>query len=204
MARTVRWSGTSRCGGFFGLLALSLACWGQPQISAVLNGTSYSAAISPGCWVAIFAERLARKEARADKVPLPRSLGGVSVTVDRVRAPLFFVSPRQVNTLIPFELDVPRIRFVKVVVTSEEDNSVSAPYAVWVTPTAPGLFTLSGTGTGTDHVYDADFRQVSKIGNGDTVLLYAAGLGATDPPAMSDSGEASQEPLNRVATGLEV
>jgi hypothetical protein len=37
-------------------------------------------------------------------VPLPKSLAGVSVTMNSVTAPLYFVSPTQINAQVPYEI----------------------------------------------------------------------------------------------------
>ena len=67
------------------LVALVSFAAAQPMVSAVLNGGSYSAALSPGCWVAIFGSNLATPAASATGVPLPPMLGGVSVSVGGLR-----------------------------------------------------------------------------------------------------------------------
>src|SRR6267154_1371648 len=66
------------------LVTLGLAqglAYAQPAVSSVLNAASYDAVVSPGCWVAIFGNNLAPATLGADTVPLPTTLGGVSVTV---------------------------------------------------------------------------------------------------------------------------
>ena len=57
--------------------ALCLAA-AQPVVSAVLNGASYSAAVAPGCWVAIFGADLAVSPQNASgtlSTTLARSIG---------------------------------------------------------------------------------------------------------------------------------
>jgi len=50
---------------------------------------------------------------------------------------------------------------------------------------------------------DENFKLISSVGTG-PIVLYAVGLGPTDPPASSASGGASSEPLNRVEDDVSV
>ena len=61
--------------------ALECVASAQPTISAVLNGASYTAVVAPGCWVAVFGTNLATAAVSAQRVPLPLTLVGVSVTL---------------------------------------------------------------------------------------------------------------------------
>ena len=104
------------------------------------------------------------------------TLGGVSVTVAGLPAPLLYVSPGQINLLIPFEVQIPASTVVPVVVTSA--GGVTS-YNIRLTRDAPGIFTRNGSGTGTALMFDSNFQPVDTVGSKDTVILYATGLGAT-------------------------
>ncbi len=184
------------------LLCLVVPALAQPVVSAVLNGASYSSAASPGCWVAVFGSNLAPAVASAQSVPLAKQLGGVTVTIGDVAAPLLFVSPQQVNALVPFEVTIASNSVVPMVVTTPQ--GASAPYGIRLERSAPALFTLNSAGTGRAHVYDPFFQPVETIGTQDALILYAVGLGPTDPPAQSDLGGSSAEPSNRVVDDLQV
>ncbi len=162
------------------VLAGALACVAsaQPVVSAVLNGASYSAAVSPGCWVAIFGSNLASASLTAQTVPLPPTLGGVSVSVAGLPAPVLYVSLNQINALIPFEVAIPRNTVVSLVVTSPAG---SGAYNLRLTRNAPAIFTRNGAGTGRAFVFDANFQAVDTVGPQDVVILYATGLGPTSP-----------------------
>ena len=161
------------------VLASALACVAraQPVVSAVLNGASYSAVVSPGCVVTIFGTGLAAAPATAQGVPLPNTLRGVTVSVAGLAAPLFYVSPSQINALIPFETAIPANTVVPVVVTAPGG---SITYNIRLTRNAPGIFTRNGAGTGRAFVFDPNFRAVDIVVPQDVVILYAAGLGPTD------------------------
>ncbi|MES1257070.1 MAG: hypothetical protein ABUS51_01520 [Acidobacteriota bacterium] len=172
------------------------ACAAQ-NIEAILNGASFGPQVAPGTWVAIFGTQLAPSAASATSAPFATRLNGVAVTVAGVAAPLSYVSPDQINALIPFEAatltgfqkaDVP------VVVTTPQGKSPS--FTLTLASTAPAVFTKNFAGTGDALAFDARFQPVTTLGT-DPLVLYATGLGATSPPAATGS-LAGAEPLNRV------
>jgi uncharacterized protein (TIGR03437 family) len=60
--------------------------------------------------------------------------------------------------------------------------------SIYVNHNAPTLFTLNSAGRGRALVFESSFRLVDQPKEGEVVILYAAGLGETDPPASSDTG----------------
>ena len=60
--------------------------------------------LSPGTLVTIFGSDLSLDEAAALALPLPLELGGTSIQIAGRVLPLLFVSARQVNALVPYEL----------------------------------------------------------------------------------------------------
>src|ERR1019366_6844043 len=132
-------------------VALASVASAQPAVSAVLNAASYSAVVSPGCWVAIFGNRLAPAPATASTVPLPTMLGGVSVSIAGLAAPMLFVSANQVNALIPFEATIPANNVVPVMVTSSGGSVTIAAQDV-VVLYAAGLGPADSSGHAVDEV----------------------------------------------------
>ena len=77
----------------------------KPTVSGVVNGASFSnQPITAGLMGSIFGTNLAFFTLTANSVPLPSTLGGSSIQIDGVAAPLFFVSPGQINFQVPWEL----------------------------------------------------------------------------------------------------
>ncbi len=187
----------TKCVGL--LLVLSAAANAQPVIQSVLNGASYTEAFAPGSWMALFGSSLAPAPAMASTIPLPKTLGGVSVTVDGKPAALSYVSATQVNALIPFEIETEGFLRVPVVVTSPAGASKEFP--IYVNRNAPALFTQNSAGTGRALIFDGAFRPVDQPKQGDVVILYATGLGKTDPPASSDS---AAPPTSHVVDDIEI
>ena len=147
----------------------------QPVVTTVVNKASYSAVVSPNCWVVIAGYNFASSSVTAPTASLPTTLGGVSVTVGGLPASLLSVSPNEIDALIPSQAAIPQNAVVPLVVTS---GGGSVTYSVRLTRNSPALFTSPGNGLAL--VFDSNFRQVDTIGPQDTVVLYATGLGPTD------------------------
>jgi uncharacterized protein len=97
---------------------------------------------------AAFGTNLATITATATTLPLPTMLGGVSLRVtDRLGvetlAPLFFVSPQQINYLLPANVAPGTARLT--VVRSDMQNAAGV---LAIENVAPGLFTANSTGRG--------------------------------------------------------
>jgi len=168
------------------LVALALACaaHGQtPAVNAVLNSGSYaSAGIAPGSIASLFGANLAAGPAQAGSVPLPVTLGTVaSVTFNGIAAPLYFVSPGQINVQVPWNLTGGT---ASVVVATTA--GVSAPLSVPVLPAVPGIFTVGANGIGqaiaTDLAGGAIAAAAQPIQIGSYLIIWSTGLGAVDAP----------------------
>src|SRR3954463_14223632 len=87
----------------FALLCWPLAAQAQPTIAAVVNGASFETGVPRGGLVSLFGPKLAPTAARASGLPLPTRLAGTVVTVGdlELEAPLYFVSPDQINFQLP-------------------------------------------------------------------------------------------------------
>lgn len=116
---------------------------------ASVSAASYSAsALAPEAITAVFGSKLATATRVATTQPLPTSLEGTSVTVrggsgiQRV-APLFFVSPNQINYQIP-QGTSPGTALITIVCG---DGSVSSGTAQ-IASVAPSIFTANASGQG--------------------------------------------------------
>jgi uncharacterized protein (TIGR03437 family) len=101
------------------------------------------AALAPDSIAAAFGSRLATQIAVATSLPLPTELGGTTVEVNGRRAGLFFVSPDQINYLIPTDSESGALD----VVVRAGDGTVSNG-VVQVSRVAPALFTANADGQG--------------------------------------------------------
>src|SRR5262249_58163675 len=71
------------------------------SIAGVTNGASFRTEFAPGMVMSVFGAQLAPSIQVASALPLPFVLNGVSATVNGVSAPLYFVSPNQLNVQVP-------------------------------------------------------------------------------------------------------
>ncbi|MGH9837503.1 MAG: SBBP repeat-containing protein [Blastocatellia bacterium] len=119
-----------------------------PGVSALSAASFTGGSLAPESIVAIFGSSLAAGTESANMTPLPTALQGTSVTVKDKQgveraAPLFFVSPGQVNFLLPPGAAAGK---AQITITNSQNNSFST--TVLVEPIAPGLFSADATGQG--------------------------------------------------------
>ncbi len=131
--------------------------------------------VSPGGVVSIYGRNLASGTAPAAVVPLPRTLAGTKVLIGGVEAPLFYVSPGQINAQVPFELsaDAP----CNVVVLS--GTRVSTPKTLQLVKLDPGIVAYTDGHVIAQH---ADYSLVtasSPAKPNEAIILYLVGMGQT-------------------------
>ena len=155
----------------------------------------------------LFGEGLADEIIVVDTVPLPLELGGVSVELNGILAPLIFVSPNQINFQTPWELQAD----TKATVVVRNNGDESLPAKVFIAPFNPGIFTTTQTGSGQAAVLIANTAILAApegsipgaatrpVKVGGFISIFAAGLGAVDnrPPSGDASGAS---PLARTKT----
>ena len=173
----------------------------QPQVpeGSAVNGASFAhapAPVSPGSIISIFGTSLAPETQQATSLPLPTTLGNVTVRINEIPAPLFFVSPGQVNAQVPFA-----ISGTTATITVDNGNLPSASITLGIAPAAPGIFTLSQDGTGPGAVLHPDGSLVSGTSPAtvdEVVAIFCTGLGSVTPAV--ESGQPA--PLFPAATTL--
>ncbi len=145
---------------------VSASASGAPTITSLTNGASFRQGFAPGMVLTIFGSGLAPATYSATTLPLPAQLAGVSASINGVDAPLYYVSPSQLNLQIPFEtpLNTP----VSLQVTN---NGQTTAQSLTVQAVAPGIFTdASGA-----------LVPVKSASAGQIISLYVTGLGAVTP-----------------------
>ena len=120
----------------------------------VVNAATLSSVtgISAGSIVTIFGKNLSLETATATTLPLPNQLGNTTVLMNGFAAPLFYVSPTQINAQVPRAIFVD-IGIVRITVNNGKETSrvVEAESNVY----SPGIFTVDGSGCGAPVVVDA-------------------------------------------------
>jgi uncharacterized protein (TIGR03437 family) len=149
-----------------------------PQFTAgaVVNAASFlPGPVAPGSLISIFGTVLADSTVTAPGPGLPTSLGGVSITIGGISAPLQFVSPGQINAQVPFDAGVgPQTLALTF-------NGNTSSVQVTIAPASPGIFQVNGRGA----ILNQDFS-LNEPGNpaivGSTVLVFFTGQGLVTPP----------------------
>lgn len=155
-----------------------------PRVSpgGIVNAAGFAlgpdASVAPGSIVAIFGVELALRDRATgpgdligDK--LPNTLAGVEVRINSQPAPLYFVSPNQVNCQLPFTLRPREAPYELRVVLG---NEASSPAPLRISPAAPGLFPV---------VTHQDFSLVGRADGarpaapGGLIILFGSGFGET-------------------------
>jgi len=177
----------------------------NPQ--GVVNGASFAGAdqpgwaVAPGSIASVFGRNLAPAPRQAEALPLPLSLEGTSVTLLGERAPLFYVSPSQINFQVPGTLPAASGPGVPVVVITAA--GASEPVLISVKSSVVGIFTQGSRGCGQGAIQNiaADgTRTLNTPANsaspGSFVSVYGTGMGPVyfAPP---DGHPAPRDPLAR-------
>lgn len=152
-----------------------------PAVSTggVVNAGGFTAnsPVAPGSIVSIFGSSFANAGVNATAVPLGTSLGSVSVNINGVAAPLFFVSPTQINAQVPWSIQPGP---ATLTVTTPSGTSSSASFTV--AGAAPGIFAIVNQ----DNSPNTPSTPASA---GSVITVYLTGIGAIDNPV--DTGAAA-------------
>jgi uncharacterized protein (TIGR03437 family) len=160
------------------------AAWGQAPVYTAdnfVNASDYShGPFAPNSAVTVFGANLAwdtQQLAGTDILndTLPTILASVEVYIDNWPVPLIYVSPTQINFIIPgneIAGSVP-VRVVREGVTGPE-------ITIQLTDAAPALFAWDGCALATQA--DGTLLTSDAPANaGDVIVVYATGLGKTNP-----------------------
>jgi uncharacterized protein (TIGR03437 family) len=164
-----------------------------PQIGygGVINGASGAATMSPGSYASAYGTGLANTTASADTLPLLTNLRGTTVTVNGRLAPIYFVSPLQVNFQIPFETE-------PGVVTVWISNNGLPTTIAWikVAAAAPGIL-LYGNNHAVAQNQDFSLNQTAvPAAPASFLTVYLTGIGPLDNP-VGNGQPALGDPLSR-------
>src|SRR5271157_9565 len=148
----------------------------QLSVGGVANAASYQQAYAPGMLVAVFGAALADFAQAAETIPLPQYLAGFQAYVGTISAcpgewcpaPLWYVSPGQVNIQIPYEAPTSGTVTLNV---SNPWNSNGVNFNLRMSPAAPGIFTDA----------NGNLNPYSTGARGQEVVLYITGEGKVTP-----------------------
>jgi len=137
-----------------------------PQVvTGAINSASGQQAYAPGMIASLFGTAFGSSVQVATAIPLPDLLAGFEAFVGPNYAPLYYVSPGQVNIQIPYETPTGSN---DVVVGNPYDTA--AAFTIKVTASAPGIFAANGT--------TVPFPSVAR---GGTTTIFITGEGQVIP-----------------------
>jgi uncharacterized protein (TIGR03437 family) len=153
-----------------------------PRPTAVGKGGSEGTVLSPGGLFSLYGTLLAGSTSQTSAVPWPTEIEGARITINGVAAPLYYVSPTQINGQVPYE-------------TAAGTATLAITYAgktaqivFQVLPASPGILIFG------------DNRSVSVNPDGtvngsgapakpdDVEVMYLSGIGVPDPPVATGAG----------------
>jgi uncharacterized protein (TIGR03437 family) len=165
------------------------------EAQTVVTSPSYSAAsivnaatqtrgpLAPNTLATLYGSNLAFDTVTASTLiggTLPTSLDGVTLSVGNIAAPLLFVSPGQINFIVPYNLTA---GLANVYVARQ--NVAGPLVGIQLNSTAPGLFPWDGNEAIAIHLNGTLISPSAPAHAGEIVVIYAAGLGRTSPDTTS-------------------
>ena len=189
--------------GYVTAFALNITGVSQitPVTSAdeVVNAASLtgSGTVAPGEVISIFGTALGPATGvQAPAGTLPTTLGGTSVTIGGIAAPMLYASALQLNVQVPFSLVPGNNTTIQVKTSSGTGSSVN----VSVASAVPGIYTY-GLATGPADAVNQDGSTNSVLrpaAKGSYISVYASGLGAVNP-ALTAGAVPPVSPLSNVS-----
>jgi uncharacterized protein (TIGR03437 family) len=140
--------------------------------------TNLTSGFAPNSIISIYGSNLANGTASVTSSTgiLPISLAGVTVYIANRPGSLFYISPKQVNVLIPYNLSAGPTSLTLV-----RDGTAGPTIPIVLTATAPGLFELGATTILATHADGSLIKSASPAMAGEIIIIYAVGLGPTIP-----------------------
>ncbi len=166
----------------------------SPAILGVVNSASFHISGAPGAAMTIFGRNLSTSTMQALAYPLPTTLGTTMVMVNGAPAPLYYVSPGQINFQMPSDAPLGNAR-VEVNVEGQHVSSFDAQ-PVMLTAVDPGLY-MNGPRAAALNPDLTPHTAATPQAAGAILAFYLTGQG-TVKPAIPDGSAAPAAPLSMV------
>jgi uncharacterized protein (TIGR03437 family) len=193
-------------GNFSLLVGLHAASFSGPGVYlspiGVVNAASYqpiTASLAPGELITLTGTGL-YSGSGLDVAPpgaFPMSLGGVSVSIDSIPCPIYYVSATQLAVVVPYAVGSNMTGLANIQVTSGGTNSNVVQ--TYLTDSAPGAFSQNANGLGFAAALHALTSELITSSNpaqpGEYISLYLTGLGPV-LPTITDGSTGPTNPLS--------
>jgi len=134
-------------------------------------------------------------------LPLPTTLGPISVTINGVPAPLDYVSATQIIAEVPSAIS-PNSNVYYATIVVSNNNVASNAVTVYTSNTAPGVF-ANPVAVGAAAAQHGNYNLITTANPAsinETIIIYTGGLGAVNPPIVPDGGPAIGFPPGNIVT----
>jgi uncharacterized protein (TIGR03437 family) len=167
-------------------------------LTGVVNGATFQPGpVAPGEIVSLFGSAIGPPTPAYLSLTNPRlvanALAGVQVYFNGVPAPMLYASAQQVNVVVPYSVAGSSSTQVQLEYLGVLSNAVTLQVAA----TAPGIFSVTGSGQGPGAILNTSNGTVNSSLNpaarGDWVSIFATGAGVTTP--VSVDGIVASAPL---------
>jgi uncharacterized protein (TIGR03437 family) len=153
----------------------------------VVNAASYqpiTASIAPGELLTLFGTGLSAATLTTQGgQTFPSSLGGVSVTIDGLACPIYYVSSTQLSVIVPYGVASNMTGLADIQVTN--NGAKSNVVQMYLTDAAPGAFSQNANGIGfaaaTHALTGVEITSSNPAQPGEYISLYLTGLGPVTP-----------------------
>jgi uncharacterized protein (TIGR03437 family) len=170
-------------------------------VAPVNTASGNDLAVAPGMITSVYprstGQTFGDQTAAATSFPLPTDLADIQVLVNDIPAPLFYVSPGQINFLMPSRdaagNPLPESGNAEIVVTRKSIGQVLGSTLYTITAASPALFTTNQQGTGQVAAINEDGSPNSptnRIGRRRVIQLFGTGMGFV-PGAPPDGSPAA-------------
>jgi len=154
------------------------------NVNGVVDAAAYRGSLTAGGIASVFGTNLGSVITNAFTVPLPNAIEGTILTVGGRPAPLFFVSPTQINFQVPWELSGQTQASLQLTTPA----GTSGPLTVSLRAGSPSIFTLDSSGIGQGVVTISTTGQLAAAATptprGQYITIYCTGLGmVSNPPS---------------------
>jgi len=151
-------------------------------IGGVANAASYQQTFAPGMLLYVAGTQLSPVVQIANSVPFLEFMGDVTATINGLAAPLYYVSPGQLDIQIPYEIQPGQATLIVM------SLGQIGFFQFTVGSAAPGIFTAQ----------DGTLVPIANGKPGDTLSLFITGQGAVSPSVATGAAPSAGTPLSQL------